>query len=341
MSEERLSGNNNDKPREECGVFGIFSNEVTDVVKKTYYALYALQHRGQESCGIAVSDEGVVDYYRDVGLVPDVFTRERLDKLGNGNIAVGHVRYSKFGNVTRINAEPIVIRHIKGSMAISHNGCLTNGHKLREKFELEGGIFHGNNDAEVIAYTITAQRLKSDSIENAVERAVYHMQGAYSLLVMSPSKLIAARDPLGFRPLCMGKTEDGCIIFASESCALDSLGAAFIRDLEPGEIVIVGKNGIKSIKTHCGNKGKLCVFEIIYFARPDSVIQGASVHKARVQAGRLLARESRADADVVIGVPGSRGGAAVGYGRETWVGFYISFFLKTYCTPYFFLPPPT
>ena len=328
----------NGKPKEECGVFGIYSNDVTDVAERTYYSLYALQHRGQESCGIAVNDEGIINYYRDVGLVPDVFTHERLEKLGEGNMAIGHVRYSKKGNITRSNAEPLVVRHIKGPMAISHNGCLINGHKLKKEFELEGGIFHGTNDAEVIAYTITAQRLLTGSIEKAVEQAMYKMQGAYSLLVMSPSKLIAARDPMGFRPLCMGQTKDNCIVFASESCALDILGAVFLRDLEPGEIVIVSHKGIESNKTHCGNKGSLCLFEYLYFARPDSIINGISVHKARFNIGRILAKEHPANADVVIGVPDSGIDAALGYAKESGIQYDVGFIKNRYVTRSFIKP---
>lgn len=219
-----------------------------DVASQTYFALYALQHRGQESCGIVVNDKGILSYHKDLGLVPDVFNEGNLRKLGMGNIAIGHVRYSTTGKSNRSNAQPLVVRHIKGPMAIAHNGNLVNARDLREKYELNGGIFHNTNDTEVISYAITEQRLIQPSIEKAVEQAMYKFKGAYSLVIMSPKKLIAARDPQGFRPLCMGETETGAIVFASESCALDSIGARFIRDVEPGEIIIVDKNGAAFFK---------------------------------------------------------------------------------------------
>ncbi len=214
---------------EECGVFGIFSQQTGDVAAKTYMALYALQHRGQESCGIVVNDKGVFSYHKDLGLVPEVFNQSHMEKLGLGNIAIGHVRYGTTGGNNRANAQPLVVRHVKGPMAIAHNGNLVNAAELREEYELKGAIFHTTNDTEVISYAITEQRLKFPSIETAVEQAMYRFKGAYSLVIMSPTKLIAARDPNGFRPLCMGKCPDGSLVFTSESCALDSIGAAFIR----------------------------------------------------------------------------------------------------------------
>ena len=220
----------------------------------TYFALYALQHRGQESCGIVVNDKGVLSYHKDLGLVPEVFNEENLNKLGLGNIAIGHVRYSTTGKPNRSNAQPLVVRHIKGPMSIAHNGNLINARELREKYELKGAIFHNTNDTEVISYAITEQRLIQPSIEKAVEQAMFKFKGAYSLVIMSPTKLIAARDPQGFRPLCMGSTPDGKVVFASETCALDSVGAEFVRNVEPGEIVVADKEGVKSIKTHCGQK---------------------------------------------------------------------------------------
>ena len=232
---------------EECGVFGIYTGETSDVATQTYFALYALQHRGQESCGIVVNDKGLFSYHKDTGLVPEVFNEGNLNKLGQGNIAVGHVRYSTTGNNNRSNAQPLVVRHIKGPMAIAHNGNLVNARELREKYELQGAIFHNTNDTEVISYAITEQRLTHPSIEEAVEQAMYKLRGAYSLVIMSPKKLIAARDPNGFRPLCMGKTESGAIVFASETCALDSIGANFIREILPGELIVVDTNGIRAI----------------------------------------------------------------------------------------------
>ena len=325
--------------KEECGVFGIFSPKAVDVVNSCYYGLYALQHRGQESCGIALNDRGVIRHYRDLGLVPDTLTAERLEKLGQGHMAVGHVRYSTTGNLNRSNAQPLVIKHVKGPMALVHNGNVTNAYELRREFELKGAIFHGTSDTEAIAYLITLNRLETGSIEQAIEKSMERLQGAYSILVMSAQKLIAARDPHGFRPLCMGKTSDGSIVFASESCALDSIGARFVRDIEPGEIVVVGKDGsLRSIKTHCGNKSSMCVFEFVYFARPDSVIEGACVHEARLRAGAFLAQEHPVDADVVIGVPNSGLDAALGYSRESGIPYGVGFVKNSYIGRSFIQP---
>jgi amidophosphoribosyltransferase len=304
----------------------------------TYYALYALQHRGQESCGIVVNDRGVFNYHKDLGLVPDVFNKENIEKLGEGDIAIGHVRYSTTGNCTSQNAQPIVIRHVKGPMSVAQNGNLVNAASLREKFELKGAIFHTTNDTEVIAYAITEQRLIRKSIEEAVEYAMRDLKGAYSLVIMSPRKLIAARDPEGFKPLCMGKTKDGSIVFASETCALDTIDAEYIRDLEPGEIVVVSNEGIKSIKTHCGKKPSICVFEYIYFARPDSVIEGSSVQAARLKAGELLWNEHPIDADVVIGVPDSGLDAALGFSQASGIPYGVGFIKNRYVGRSFIQP---
>ena len=304
----------------------------------TYAALYALQHRGQESCGIVVNDRGVFAHHKDLGLVPEVFQAEDMEKLGHGNISIGHVRYSTTGKPNRANAQPIVVRHVKGSMSIAHNGNLTNSRELRERYELKGAIFHTTNDTEVISYAITEQRLQRSSIEEAVEYAMYDLKGAYSLVVMSPNKLIAARDPHGFRPLCMGRCKDGSIVFASESCALDSVDAEFERDIEPGEIVVVEDCNVHSIRTHCGQKRSMCVFEYVYFARPDSVIQGVPVHEARVQAGRILARETPVDADVVVGVPDSGLDAALGYAQESGIPYEIGFIKNKYIGRTFISP---
>lgn len=323
---------------EECGVFGIYSKNAENVASLTYFALYALQHRGQESCGIAVNDDGVISSYKDNGLVPEVFTREQLEKLGSGTMAVGHVRYSTTGVPNRSNAQPLVISHVKGPMALCHNGNLVNAYELRRKFELGGAIFHSTNDTEVIAYAITQKRLETGSIEEAVEQAMNDIKGAYSIVVMSAQKMIAARDPNGFRPLCMGKTPEGSVVFASESCALDSIGATFIRDLKPGEIVVVSKDGVKSIETHCGSKGHLCVFEYVYFARPDSVIEGASVHRARQRAGAFLALEHPVQADVVIGVPDSGLDAALGFAQQSGIPYGVGFIKNRYIGRTFIQP---
>ena len=269
------------KLREECGVFGIFSNHTEDLASLVYYGLYALQHRGQESAGIVVNDDGIFRSYKDVGLVNEVFNAQRLNELGLGNIAIGHVRYGTTGTDKRLNAQPIVVNHIKGRIALAHNGNLTNSFELREALEMAGSIFHTTSDTEVISYLITKERLTSPSIEAAVNLAMHHLQGAYSLCIMSPSKMIAVRDPNGFRPLCYGVMEDGSYVVASESCALDAVGAEFIRDLDPGEIIVFDKNGLRSIRDHCKKvKPTFCVFEYIYFSRPDSIIDGASVRGA-------------------------------------------------------------
>ncbi|MDR0302998.1 MAG: amidophosphoribosyltransferase [Treponema sp.] len=324
--------------QEKCGVFGIYSMDTnSDVAAQAYLSLFALQHRGQESCGIAVCNEGLMQYHNDIGLVPDVFSRETLDKLGKGNMAVGHVRYSTVGQKSRANAQPLVVMHLKGAIAIAHNGNITNAADLREKLEMEGALFHSTNDTEVILHIITKKRIQTTSIETAIEQAMYEIQGAYSLVIMSPSKLVAVRDPCGFRPLSMGSLGDD-IVFASESCAFDSIGAEFIRDLEPGEIVVVDNEGSRSIKTHCGKPGGMCVFEFIYFARPDSIIEGASVHTARQRAGAFLALEHPVQADVVFGVPDSGLDAALGYSRQSGIPYGVGFIKNRYIGRTFIQP---
>lgn len=328
------------KIHEECGVFGVFSPKLSqDVASTVYYGLYALQHRGQESCGIVINDDGVFTSYKDIGLVNDVFTKDNLAKLGLGNIAVGHDRYGTTGNNDRLNCQPIVVNHIKGRMALAHNGNLVNSYELRCALEMEGSIFHTTSDTEVISYIITKERISSPSIEEALNRAMAKLKGAYSLVIMSPSKLIIARDENGFRPLCYGVQPDGTYIAASESCALDAVGAKFIRDVKPGEIVIFDKEGVRSIEDHCNQtKPSLCVFEYIYFARPDSVIDGASVHSARLRAGSFLALEHPVQADVVIGVPDSGIDAAIGYSRQSGIPYGIGFIKNKYIGRTFISP---
>lgn len=318
-----------DKLHEECGVFGVRSTG-SDVASIVYTGLYALQHRGQESCGIAINDDGVITGHKGLGLVSEVFSKDVLEKLPGGNMAIGHCRYSTIGGLSVENAQPLVIRHIKGTMAIAHNGNLTNAAKLKEELELTGAIFHTTSDTEVIAHTIIRERLASDSIEEAISRAMTKIQGAYSLVIMSPKKLIAVRDPLGFRPLCIGKAGEDYIV-ASESCALDSVGAAFIRDVKPGEIVIIDEEGMRSIEDNCKpGKKSFCVFEFIYFARPDSVIDGSCVHTARLRAGAFLALEHPVQADVVIGVPDSGIDAALGYSKQSGIPYDVGFIKNKY-----------
>ncbi len=323
---------------EECGVLGLYDRgDLDDVARLCYYGLYALQHRGQESCGIAVNDRGVVTNHRDIGLVNEVFQEENLLALGPGQMAMGHVRYATTGRRHRANAQPLVSTHIKGTMTIAHNGNLTNAAELRREKELQGGIFHTTSDTEVIAYTITEARLTVPSIERAVEMAMYKLSGAYSLLVMSPRKLVAARDPHGFRPLCMGKIGNS-VVFASESCALSAIGATFERDILPGEIVCVTDKGIESIQTHTGKPSSMCVFEYVYFARPDSVIEGVSVHEARLRAGEQLALEHPVQADVVIGVPDSGIDAAIGFARQSHIPYDMGFLKNKYIGRTFIAP---
>ena len=250
---------------EECGVFGVISTRRGNIAGKVYYGLYALQHRGQESCGIVVNDDGVFSSYKDLGLVSDVFSKDTLACLSEGNMAVGHVRYGTTGGTSRNNCQPIEINHKKGKMALAHNGNISNALTLRDKLELSGAIFHTTSDTETIAYVVTRERLETSSIEEAVSRAMNSLEGAYSMILMSSAKLIAVRDPYGFRPLCYGKTADGSYVIASESCALAAAGAEFIRDVMPGEIVVFSDSGVKSRKEHCGRKKRrTCIFEYIY-----------------------------------------------------------------------------
>lgn len=325
------------KLHEECGVFGIYRRSGEGVVGETYHALYALQHRGQESCGMAVNNDGVISCYKDVGLVTDVFTRDVLEKIHDGTIAVGHCRYGTKNTVNRDNAQPLVVSHHKGGMALCHNGALTNAVDLREQMEAKGAIFHTTSDSEVIAQIIARERIMATSIEAAVRTSMSMIQGAYSMVIMSPTKLIAARDPHGFRPLCMGHIGDD-IVFASESCALDSIGATFDRDIAAGEIVVVSEDGVKSYPMEGNKHDGMCIFEFIYFARPDSVIDGSSVHEARLRAGAFLAQEHPVDADVVIGAPDSGIDAAIGYARESGIPYGVGFIKNRYIGRTFIQP---
>ncbi|HPJ03138.1 MAG TPA: amidophosphoribosyltransferase [Candidatus Limiplasma sp.] len=328
------------KLHEECGVFGIYLQDGRQgVVQPVYHALYALQHRGQESAGIAVNTRGVLTCYKDIGLVGEVFTRDVMQKLPEGGIAIGHCRYGTTGVQNQTNAQPLLVNHLKGGMALAHNGNIVNAHALREEQEMGGAIFHTTSDSEVIAYTITRERLKTDSIEEAVLSAMKQLKGAYSLTIVSPAKLLAARDPNGFRPLCMGKTEQGDVVFASETCALDAVGAKFVRDVKPGEVIVVDANGVRSLEMkHKAACPSLCVFEFIYFARPDSVIEGASVHQARLRAGAFLALEHPVQADVVVGVPDSGIDAAIGYARQAGIPYGVGFIKNKYVGRTFIQP---
>ena len=324
---------------EECGVFGVYSPVVKDVAKMAYYGLYALQHRGQESCGIVVNDDGIFQSHKDLGLVSQVFESTQLEALPKGHMAVAHARYGTTGGTNRNNCQPVEVNHMKGRMALAHNGNLINSYELRCELEMEGAIFHMTSDTETIAYIITKERIATGSIQEAIARAMYRLKGAYSLVIMSATKLIAARDPQGFRPLCYGICEDGTYVVASESCALATVGATFVRDVEPGEIIIFNQKGIRTITEHCNTKPKsLCVFEYIYFARPDSSIDGVSVHSARRKAGKLLAKSHPVEADIVIGVPDSGLDAAIGYSQASGIPYGIGFIKNKYIGRTFISP---
>ncbi len=324
---------------EECGVFGVICPKSENVASFAYYGLYSLQHRGQESCGIVVNDDGVFSSHKDLGLVGDVFNSDVLEKFPKGTMAIGHVRYGTTGATNRLNCQPIEVNHLKGKMALAHNGNLSNALQLREQLELSGAIFHTTTDTETIAYLITRERLNSSSIEDAVSVAMEKIEGAYSCVLMSSAKLLAFRDPHGFRPLCYGRMSDGTYAVASESCSLTAVGAEFIRDIEPGEIVIFSSEGITSRKEHCHTKPKTtCIFEYIYFARQDSIIDGIGVHESRLRAGEALAKVAPVDADIVIGVPDSGLDAALGYSIASGISYGMGFIKNRYIGRTFISP---
>ena len=331
-----------EKLHEECGVFGMYDLGGKDVAASIYYGLFALQHRGQESCGIAVSEtngpKGKVTSYKGMGLVNEVFTGEELEQM-KGDIGVGHVRYSTAGASTRENAQPLVLNYIKGTLALAHNGNLINAPELRKELAYSGAIFQTTIDSEVVAYHIARERVNTKNVENAVLNAMKKIKGAYSLVVMSPRKLIGARDPYGFKPLCIGK-RDNAYIITSETCALETLGAEYIRDVEPGEVVTITKEGMKSDTSMCLPKEQQarCIFEYIYFARPDSHIDGVSVYGSRIRAGRFLAMDSPVEADLVVGVPESGNAAAMGYAMESGIPYGTAFVKNSYVGRTFIKP---
>lgn len=340
MSENKLSNMLSDELHEECGVFGIYDLDGNDVASSIYYGLFALQHRGQESCGIAVSDtngpKGKVSSVKDMGLVNEVFTPESIEGL-KGDIGVGHVRYSTAGASTRENTQPLVLNYVKGTLALAHNGNLINALELRHELEYTGAIFQTTIDSEVIAYHIARERLKVANVESAVKNAMHKIQGAYSLIIMSPRKLIGARDPFGFRPLVIGK-RDNSFILASETCALDAVSAEFVRDVLPGEIVTITKDGIVSDTSMCQQETARCIFEYIYFARPDSCMDGVSVYNSRIMAGKILAQTYPVDADIVVGVPDSGNAAALGYSEESGIPYGMAFVKNSYVGRTFIKP---
>ena len=327
-----------DKPHDECGVFGIFNKNGNDLAHEIYLALYALQHRGQLSCGIAVNHgKGKVNVFRGEGLVPEVFNDDCLSKLSagdnestSGGIAgIGHVRYSPKEFAEQANTQPLVMRYARGVIAIANNGCLINSNELRRDLEMQGAIFQTSSDAELIGYLIARQRLRTECVEDAISNVMNDIVGAYSFVLLSPKKLVAVRDPQGFRPLCIGML-NGSYVVASESCAIQSIGGEFLRDIEPGEIVVISKDGLRSLQNHCGKQSSLCIFEHVYFARPDSIIDGAGVHNSRLSAGAQLASEYPVQADVVIGVPDSGLDAAIGYSEYSGIPYEIGFIKNRY-----------
>ena len=335
-----LRGIEEPKLGEECGVFGMYDLDGNDVASSIYYGLFALQHRGQESCGIAVSrTDGPPrnsNICKGMGLVNEVFNAENLEKMA-GDIGVGHVRYSTAGASVAENTQPLVLNYIKGTLSMAHNGNLVNAVELRRELEMNGAIFQTSIDSEVIAYLIARERLKVGKVEEAVKNAMLKLKGAYSLVVASPRKLIGARDPFGFRPLCIGK-RDNAYVLSSESCALDTVGAEFVRDVKPGEIVTITQDGIQSDMSLAGKNTAKCIFEYIYFARPDSYIDGISVNSSRITAGRILAQTHPADADIVVGVPESGNAAAMGFAMESGIPYGVAFVKNSYVGRTFIKP---
>lgn len=335
-----LSGIEEPKLGEECGVFGMYDLGGADVASSIYYGLFALQHRGQESCGIAVSrtdgPKRNSNICKGMGLVDKVFSAEKLESM-KGDIGVGHVRYSTAGASVAENTQPLVLNYIKGTLSLAHNGNLVNAVDLRRELELTGAIFQTSIDSEVIAYLIARERLETPTVEEAVKNAMKKIKGAYSLVIASPRKLIGARDPFGFRPLCIGKRDDAYIL-SSETCALDTVGAEFVRDVLPGEIVTITPEGLKSDMSMATKKPARCIFEYIYFARPDSYIDGICVHSSRLTAGKILAQTHPVEADIVVGVPESGNAAAMGYAIESGIPYGTAFIKNSYVGRTFIKP---
>ena len=329
-----------DKLHEECGVFGIFTPDNKYAKHSLYYGLCALQHRGQESAGMALCDTdgpmGNIYHHKGMGLVSEVFHKETLDTL-TGNIGIGHVRYSTTGQSCIENAQPLILNYLKGTLALVHNGNIKNAAELRDSLQKEGAIFRGSTDSEVIAYLIAKERTKCGTIEEAVTKVAGFLKGGYALIVMSPRKIIGIRDPLGLKPLCLGRRGKEYIL-SSESCALNAIDAEFVRDIEPGEIVSITKDGISSDRSLCQCKHAHCIFEYIYFARLDSCMDGISVYNSRIKAGRLLAQSYPVDADLVVGVPDSGLTAAIGYSQESGIPFGLAFYKNSYVGRTFIKP---
>lgn len=312
-----------DKIHDECGVFGIFGNDTTDIIDETYLALYALQHRGTLGAGIAINDNGNMSVVKGFGVVPEALPEKELSRLKKAKIALGHVRHTTASVANdRTSIQPLLMRYVNGQLSLALNGALTNYTELREHLHRGGAIFQSNSDIEVIAYIIAQERLETASIEEAVLNAMDKIKGAYSMVMMAPSRLIGVRDPRGFRPLCIGKLGENYII-TSESCVFDSLGGEFVRDVEPGEMVVIDDEGVHSYKNNCGGKTSLCIFEFVYFARPDSVLDGMCVNIARQRAGIELAKEHPVEADMVCAVPDCGIDAAIGYSMQSGIQYGI------------------
>lgn len=322
---------NDEKPREECGVFGIYRNDDIDAVVEVCSGLYSLQHRGQLSAGICVNDNGNFKCLKNSGVISEAFRSNALEELPNGKIAVGHVKHSvrKFEETELISGQPLLMRYKYGSLAIAHNGDITNKAKLYEKLKESGSIFQSNSNAELISYIIAGERIEADTIEEAVLRTMDKLEGAYSMVIVSPSKLIAVRDPHGFRPLCLGKMKNSYMV-SSESCAFDSLGAEFVRDIKPGEVLVIDESGVHSYTEHCGEKTSMCIFEHIYVARPDSVLDNQSVHMFRMNVGKVLAEKYPVEADIVCGIPDSGVSCAIGYAAASGIPYGIAIIKNKY-----------
>ena len=312
-----------DKIHDECGVFGIFGNDTTDIIDETYLALYALQHRGTLGAGIAINDNGNMSVVKGFGVVPEALPEKELSRLKKAKIALGHVRHTTASVANdRTSIQPLLMRYVNGQLSLALNGALTNYSELREHLHRGGAIFQSNSDIEVIAYIIAQERLETASIEEAVLNAMDKIKGAYSMVMMAPSRLIGVRDPRGFRPLCIGKLGENYII-TSESCVFDSLGGEFVRDVEPGEMVVIDDEGVHSYKNNCGGKTSLCLFEFVYFARPDSVLDGMCEKIARQRAGIELAKEHPVEADMVCAVPDCGIDAAIGYSMQSGIQYGV------------------
>ena len=315
-----------DKVNDECGVFGIYKNNPElDVVGLTHTALYGLQHRGHVSAGITVNHEENFSTVKELGMVSEVFTPKTLERLADGKIAVGHVRYTSNVSLDRAANQPLVLRYKEGSIAISSNGAITNFPQIRKELERGGAIFQSNSNAELMAYVIATERCATDNLEDAVLKAMDKLEGAYSTVICAPTRLIGFRDKYGFRPLCIGKIKDSYVI-TSESCVIDSIGGEFVRDIQPGEMVVIDEEGFHSYRqSKQSEKTSFCIFEYVYVARPDSVIDGVSVHTARLRAGELLYQEYPIEADMVCGVPDSGISAAEGYSKVSGIPMGMGF----------------